>query len=557
MNRRNCINNPDNFCYICGKFTPKDQRKNLSSKVKIAYRHYFDCQVGDQDKNWAPHICCSNCYVSLTQWLNSKRKSMPFAVPMIWREPKNHANDCYFCMTNISGFSKKHKSKILYPDCRSAIKPVPHGADLPVPTPPTASLLEDEEPSPEEMASSDSEDIYGASSLEPKRLLVNQQRLNDLVRDMSLTKDNAELLGSRLKEWGLLEPGTKTSVFRQRHADLAKYFVQDNNACFCTDIDGLMGKLGIEHHTSEWRLFIDSSQTSLKAVLLKNGNDRPSVPVAYIVGMSETYESMQYILQGIKYSCYNWNICGDLKVISLLLGLQLGYTKNMCFLCLWNSRDDKNHYIVKEWPKRDEYTVGRYNVKHEPLVDPQKVYLPPLHIKLGLMKNFVKAIPHDSPAFEYLKRKFGADKTDAKLKAGIFVGPEIRELIKDEEFKNTLNPLQLAAWNSFILVMNSFLGNYKAENYVALVEDMIKAYHKMGCRMSLKIHFLFSHLDFFPDNLGAISDEHGERFHQDIALMESRYQGRFDPKMMGDYCWMLQREEESTHRRKSRGKKHF
>ncbi|UYV72415.1 hypothetical protein LAZ67_9003037 [Cordylochernes scorpioides] len=43
--------------------------------------------------------------------------------------------------------------------------------------------------------------------------------------------------------------------------------------------------------------------------------------------------------------------------------------------------------------------------------------------------------------------------------------------------------------------------------------------------MSLKIHFLHSHLDFFLDNLGAVSDEHGERFHQAISSMEKRYQG--------------------------------
>jgi len=37
---------------------------------------------------------------------------------------------------------------------------------------------------------------------------------------------------------------------------------------------------------------------------------------------------------------------------------------------------------------------------------------------------------------------------------------------------------------------------------------------------------LESHLDFFPENLGKVSDEHGERFHQDILAMEKRYQGK-------------------------------
>ena len=40
-------------------------------------------------------------------------------------------------MTNIKGFSPKNKSKISYPVCRSAIKPVPHDPDLPVLQPPT------------------------------------------------------------------------------------------------------------------------------------------------------------------------------------------------------------------------------------------------------------------------------------------------------------------------------------------------------------------------------------------------------------------------------------
>jgi hypothetical protein len=60
--------------------------------------------------------------------------------------------------------------------------------------------------------------------------------------------------------------------------------------------------------------------------------------------------------------------------------------------------------------------------------------------------------------------------------------------------------------------------------------------------MSLKIHFLHSHLEFFPDNLGAVSDEHGERFHQDIASMEKRYQGKWSPSMLSDYCWTLKRD---------------
>jgi len=52
---------------------------------------------------------------------------------------------------------------------------------------------------------------------------------------------------------------------------------------------------------------------------------------------------------GLLYEKYNWNICGDLKVITLLLGLQLGYPKFCCFLFEWDSVGRKHHYVQKQW----------------------------------------------------------------------------------------------------------------------------------------------------------------------------------------------------------------
>jgi len=49
-----------------------------------------------------------------------------------------------------------------------------------------------------------------------------------------------------------------------------------------------------------------------------------------------------------------------------------------------------------------------------------------------------------------------------------------------------------------------------------------------------------SHLDFFPENCGAVSDEHGEHFHQDISSMQKRYQGKWNCAMLADYCWTWQ-----------------
>ncbi|UYV76224.1 hypothetical protein LAZ67_13003088 [Cordylochernes scorpioides] len=154
----------------------------------------------------------------------------------------------------------------------------------------------------------------------------------------------------------------------------------------------------------------------------------------------------------------------------------------------------------------------------------ENIYLPPLHIKLGLMKNFVKAMDRNASGFAYLKQKFSSI-SEAKIKEGIFVGPQIRELQQDGNFQNSLNEVEAAAWNSFRNVCKNFLGSVKVENYRDIVNNLLLSYKALGCNMSLKIHFLHSHLDFFPDNLGAVSDEHGERFHQAISSMEKRYQG--------------------------------
>ena len=91
-----------------------------------------------------------------------------------------------------------------------------------------------------------------------------------------------------------------------------------------------------------------------------------------------------------------------------------------------------------------------------------------------------------------------------------------------------------------------------APNYAELVQDMLNNFKNLGANMSIKLHYLHSHLDRFSENLGDLSEEQGERFHQDIKIMEERYQGRWDSHMMADYCWSLQRDNpEELHNRKS------
>ena len=167
------------------------------------------------------------------------------------------------------------------------------------------------------------------------------------------------------------------------------------------------------------------------------------------------------------------------------------------------------------------------------------------------MKQFVKALDNNGGSFKYSCRFFPGLSLE-KLKAGIFDGPQIRKLISNPNFTKNMTDVELSAWSSFVSLVKNFLGNHKALNYVQLVENMLTKYQEMGANMSIKVHFLHGYLDRFPENLGDFSEEQGEKFHQDIKVMEERYQGRSDRHMMADYCWCLQRDcSNDPHHRKS------
>ena len=83
----------------------------------------------------------------------------------------------------------------------------------------------------------------------------------------------------------------------------------------------------------EWCLFIDSSERSFKGVLLHNGNKRPSIHIAHSGHLNkESYDNMELLLEAVKYNQYQCSLCGDLKVIDLLMGMQAGFIKYFCFL---------------------------------------------------------------------------------------------------------------------------------------------------------------------------------------------------------------------------------
>ncbi|GFW87880.1 uncharacterized protein TNCV_1359841 [Trichonephila clavipes] len=171
---------------------PKIKSRHLSSQNHLNFGYTATevndgekkDQLGDRDKSWVPHVVCSMCVEELRQWFK------------------------------VQGFSVfiKYRKDISYPTIiRSAIRPVPHGPDLPIPSPPDTldNILDDLDQISH--ISSDSDDGYDPGTNDPE--LFSQSDFNDLERDLDLPKDTAEVLGSRLEERYLLNSGVSFSWY--------------------------------------------------------------------------------------------------------------------------------------------------------------------------------------------------------------------------------------------------------------------------------------------------------------------------------------------------------
>ncbi|GFY18903.1 uncharacterized protein TNCV_3875911 [Trichonephila clavipes] len=122
------------------------------------------------------------------------------------------------------------------------------------------------------------------------------------------------------------------------------------------------------------------------------------------------------------------------------------------------------------------------------------------------MKQFLKALDKSGECFNFLSRKFPGLSIE-KLKAHIFDGPLVTTFVKDSNFVKSITKVESQAWNSFVFHMSNFLGKKRSDDHVELVESMLSNLKVLGCNMSIKIHFLHSHLDRFLQNLGDFSEE--------------------------------------------------
>lgn len=389
-----CASKFNYYCYVCGKFTIMPSRKRINDHTARIYEQYFNVTM-IRDVNWVPTIACSTCTNRLNDWSNGKVESMTFGVPVIWTDPGNHDPDnCYVCANPASGINRSKTRKLEYKGVKSATRPIPHSDVVPVPTRP--SLTEEYIPPTFDSMLEASTSEYQPSIVQRtcNHIEISQHRLNVMARQLKLSQTRQIILAQHLNAVNILAPDVRIFGAYGRQQNWMEYFERnaENTFAFCNNIRGLMEKMGHQYAPNEWRLFIDSSKSSLKAVLLYIDNTKNPVPLALGTDTRENHESMKKILDKIKYDDHLWKICADLKVISILCGLQLGYTKNMCYLCLWNTRYSGNQYLKRDWPARQYIRIGQDNVLKEPLVPMEKVLLPPLHIKLGLVKKFIKSL---------------------------------------------------------------------------------------------------------------------------------------------------------------------
>ena len=153
--------------------------------------------------------------------------------------------------------------------------------------------------------------------------------------------------------------------------------------------------------------------------------------------------------------------------------------------------------------------------------------MPPLHIKLGLIKKIVKALDIEKRSFVFLLQKFPRI-SEAKLTAGIFDVPQIRELLKNPNFDECMQDIERKA----------FIQVYCIKSQESRIKTCFNA----------RMHFLSFDLDYYSKNCGYFSSkEQRKRFHQEKPVMEGKYQGRWHVNMLADYCWYLKRDVPDVH----------
>ena len=103
---------------------------------------------------------------------------------------------------------------------------------------------------------------------------------------------------------------------------------------------------------------------------------------------------------------------------------------------------------------------------------------------------------------------------------GVFIGLEIRFLMKHADFPDTMTDTQCEAWFNFIAVAKNVIGKDITANWKEKIDRLMSSYQTMGCpTVSSKMHLLYKHKDKCNSYV-IFSDEHGERLHKEMKVIE-------------------------------------
>lgn len=232
-----CKNNPNSFCYICAQYVLPHLKRKITDALSTLFYEYFNFTIDHQDETWVPHTLCSTCERILRQWKQSNGKThFSFAVPARWTKVVDH-EQCFFCKIDVSGVNRSKRRSIVYPNVSSVKLPLPLAEGEKTPLPVLSSLSGTS--SAEENPPSSACCSFIEQNVAPK---FTQQILNDLVRNLDLSKRKAGILAQTLYDLKMLGPDCNSTFFRDREKDFSEFF-QDEKLeevhllTYCKDIE--------------------------------------------------------------------------------------------------------------------------------------------------------------------------------------------------------------------------------------------------------------------------------------------------------------------------------
>ena len=189
-------------------------------------------------------------------------------------------------------------------------------------------------------------------------VFLTQAELNVLTWDLNFSKESTQLLGSHLKEKHLLAPWTTFYWYQDHKRELKQFFMfQDKSLLvYCNNIARLIKSMCLMMLQNEDFLSTHPAKVSKQFFYIMGIVFH--LPIEPLVLMKETHSSMDHLLSAVNYQKHKWLICRDLKVVRLILRLQGGQTKYLCFLSLWDSQADEQQYVKQEWPLRQGLKPG-------------------------------------------------------------------------------------------------------------------------------------------------------------------------------------------------------